>query len=110
MESALKNKGKDPVSEFCRQNNYGQAAGIQSFFDDPEYKPKEAKPLVYRLHGNRDIPQSMVLTENDYIDFTVNISKDNTSSILPAKIRQIFADTTILFIGYSLEVLCCMIQ
>jgi hypothetical protein len=103
MESAFKDKGKDPVSEFCRWNNFAKAAGIQSVFDNPEYKPKESKPLVYHLHGDVDIPQSMVLTESDYIDFVVNLNQENTSSILPATIRQTLVDTTLLFIGYSLE-------
>jgi hypothetical protein len=103
MESALKDKGKDPVSEFCRWNNFAKLAGIPSVFDNSEYKPKESKPLVYHLHGDVDIPQSMVLTESDYIDFIVNLSKENTSSILPSKIHQTLADTTILFVGYSLE-------
>jgi hypothetical protein len=45
----------------------------------------------------------MVLTENDYIDFIVTLSKGDNNSILPSVIRRTCADTILLFIGYSLE-------
>src|SRR5919112_4599960 len=40
METALKSKGKDPVSEFCRWNRVGEAGGITSVFDrEKQYMP-----------------------------------------------------------------------
>jgi hypothetical protein len=102
MEKALKDFGKEPVSEFCRWNNYAKAAGIDSVFDKSEgYKPTIAKPLVYHLHGVLDTPQSMVLTESDYIDFIVNLN--SKSEVLPKLIRETLAATSLLFIGYSLR-------
>jgi hypothetical protein len=43
----------------------------------------------------------MVLTERDYIDFVINLSKDE--KLLPTIIRKALAATTLLFIGYSLD-------
>jgi hypothetical protein len=101
MEDALKQHGKEPVSEFCRWNNFAKVAGIGSVFDKPEkYRPTAARPLVYHLHGDLDIPQSMVLTESDYVDFIVN--SNTQSDVLPNLIRQVLATTSLLFIGYSL--------
>jgi hypothetical protein len=101
MEAALKERGKAPVSEFCRWNNFAIAAGIPSVFDKPDaYKPTEARPLVYHLHGDLDTPQSMVLTESDYIDFIVNLN--SRGEVLPKLISQALASTSLLFIGYSL--------
>jgi SIR2-like protein len=102
MEAALKSKGKDPVSEFCRWNKAGEAGGIISVFDrEKQYMPREARPLVYHLHGIIDKPQSMVLTEDDYIDFIVALSSNN--DIIPPAIRQLMTTSPLLFIGYSLE-------
>jgi hypothetical protein len=102
METALKSKGKDPVSEFCRWNKLGEAGGIISIFDrENQYMPTSARPLVYHLHGIIDKPQSMVLTEDDYIDFIVNLSSNN--DIIPPAIRRLMATSSLLFIGYSLE-------
>jgi hypothetical protein len=105
MEAALKSKGKEPVSEFCRWNNYADAAGIESkLFKKSKYQPTVSQPLIYHLHGDINTPQSMVLTENDYIDFIVSLSRgDDDNSILPPIIRRTFADTILLFVGYSLE-------
>jgi hypothetical protein len=100
MEKALKSRGKEPVSEFCRWNNYAKGTGIPSVFDNQStYNPTVATPLVYHLHGDVDIPPSMVLTESDYIDFLVKLNKD--ASILPSTIQHTFA-STLIFIGYSL--------
>src|SRR5215216_2144760 len=101
MEEALKSLGKAPASDFCRWNNYAQAAGIPSVLDNPSrYKPTETWPLIYHLHGDLDVPQSMVLTESDYIDFIVNLNSEN--GVLPSVIKQALASTSLLFIGYSL--------
>ena len=100
MEKALESRGKEPVSEFCRWNNYAIGTGIPSVFDNhSSYNPTVATPLVYHLHGDVDIPPSMVLTESDYIDFLVKLNKDTT--ILPSTIQHTFA-STLIFIGYSL--------
>jgi len=102
MEAALRSKGKDPVSEFCRWNNYAEVAGIPSVFNkSSKYKPTEATPLVYHLHGDNNIAQSMVLTESDYIDFILNLNMKK--DVLPAVVLQRLATSSLLFIGYSLE-------
>jgi hypothetical protein len=104
MEAALKSKGKEPISEFCRWNNYAEVAGIESkLLKKSKFQPSISQPLVYHLHGEINIPQSMVLTENDYIDFIVTLSKSNGNSIIPPIIRRTFVDTILLFIGYSLQ-------
>jgi hypothetical protein len=101
MEAALASRGKYPDSEYCRWNEAIEFAGGSSVFDNPEYRPSEYKPLVYHIHGIIDLPQSMVLTERDYIDFIINLSKDE--KLLPTMIRKALAATSLLFIGYSLE-------
>jgi hypothetical protein len=79
-------------------------AGIESkLLKKSKYQPTITQPLIYHLHGDIYTPQSMVLTENDYIDFIVSLSRDDRNSILPPIIRRTFADTILLFIGYSLE-------
>ena len=100
MEEALKNIGRIPDSEYCRWNEAIELAGENSLFLDSEYKPTESRPLVYHLHGSIDVPQSIVLTERDYIYFLINLSKDE--KLLPTPIRKALASTSLLFIGYSL--------
>jgi hypothetical protein len=100
MEAALESRGRTPSSEFCRWNNFAIGTGIPSVFDNNKtYTPTVAEPLVYHLHGDVDVPPSMVLTESDYIDFLVKLNKD--TDMLPLLIRHTFA-SKLIFIGYSL--------
>ena len=76
MEEALISREKKPDSEYCRWNEALEFAG-NSIFENPQYTgPTEDNPLVYHLHGIIDEPQSMVLTERDYIDFVINLTLD----------------------------------
>ena len=100
MEAALKNVGRIPDSEYCRWNEALELAGETSLFSNPEYKPSETRPLVYHLHGSAGVPQSIVLTERDYIYFLINLSQDE--KLLPTYIRRALATRSLLFIGYNL--------
>jgi hypothetical protein len=104
MEAALKSRGKEPVSEFCRWNSYAQDLEISSVFEkNEEYVPSPEQPLVFHLHGIIDQPPTMVLTEDDYLDFLTSLSLKGSEAILPAIIRDVLSSYTLLFIGYSLE-------
>ena len=107
MEEALKSRGKDPKSEFCRWNDnitqYANRAGIRSVFEDKRYNPTPARPLVYHLHGDMDNPRSMVLTEKDYVDFVINMGKWDKNPILPTLVQTSFATSSQLFVGYRLK-------
>jgi hypothetical protein len=108
MEAALKSRGKDPVSEFCRWNEdlyrYVTKAGLISIFDkEKEYTPSPERPLVYHLYGVYDQVSSMVLTEKDYIDFVISLNKGDEKISLPTAVRTALATTPLLFVGYRLE-------
>jgi hypothetical protein len=67
---------------------------------DGGYVPSKQRPVVFHLHGHLDVPRSMVLTEDDYLDFLVRITTD--PEILPPRIQEAFTDSTVLFLGYGL--------
>jgi hypothetical protein len=69
--------------------------------ETPPLNPTPEAPVVYHLHGRLSEPKSMVLTEDDYLDFLMCISQ--TQELLPPKIEEAFASTSLLFLGYSLE-------
>jgi hypothetical protein len=100
MEEALKSNGRTADSEYCRWNEAVELTTESSIFSNPGYVPTKAKPLVYHLHGYIDDPQSIVLTERDYIYFLINLSKDE--KLIPTIIRKALASTSLLFVGYSL--------
>jgi hypothetical protein len=93
---------KSPMREVCRWNKHikftpkGRAAALKSHTNI-----SDKTPLVFHLHGHTELPESLVLTEDDYLDFLVNISKDQ--DLLPPRIQQAMAGTSLLFLGYRLS-------
>ncbi len=100
MAEALKSRKKNPEREFCHWNRFTQVTGEESILSS-DFEPSSDTPLIYHLHGYYDVPQSMVLTEGDYLDFLTRLSRDQ--DILPPAIRTALAGTSLLFIGYSLS-------
>lgn len=97
MASALCAYGKKPRRELCRWNE--ALLEQPSAFDSPgDYRPSVDEPLVYHLHGHLDVIESLVLTEDDYFDFLVNIPRIG----IPPLIQEALSDTSLLFLGYRL--------
>lgn len=103
MYRALKYLNKKPRLEICQWYKTKRETGKQVVGDvAPRREPTPQRPLVYHLHGHFSKPASMVLTEDDYIDFLINVSK-NEEAAIPTNIRAAFRNTDFLFVGYSLE-------
>jgi len=66
-----------------------------------EIEPTPDRPLVFHLHGCLDHSESMVLTEDDYLDFLMVLSE--LPDLIPPRIEQAFVENSLLFLGYSLE-------
>lgn len=97
MTAALRVQGKQPRQELCRWNE--RLLDLPSAFSSSEgYRPSPDEPLVYHLHGHLDVLESLVLTEDDYFDFLVNIPQIG----IPPLIQEALSATSLLFVGYRL--------
>ncbi|UCG25556.1 MAG: SIR2 family protein [Chloroflexota bacterium] len=90
---------------FSRGDRFSEPAsakrGLPSVFElDPNYYPTSDEPLVYHLLGLDAYPASMVLTEDDYLDFLVSISADRR--IIPGRVKQALSDSSLVLLGYEL--------
>jgi hypothetical protein len=63
--------------------------------------PSPDAPLVFHLHGSLENVESMVLTEDDYLDFLILLSE--LQGLIPPRIEEAFVASSLLFMGYSLE-------
>lgn len=87
----------------CSWYLIGQRQGDKRLWkpNTKEPSPTNVRPLVFHLHGDMRDTDSVVLTEDDYLDFLVALT--NEPDLLPASIADAFASSSLLFMGYSLE-------
>ena len=70
MTEALAARGRQPTRELCRWNE--RLDGLPSIFEEqPDYVPTPEEPLVYHFFGTDGKPDSLVLTEDNYLDLLV---------------------------------------
>jgi hypothetical protein len=87
------------VREACRWNN--DLDNLPSRFEGgTSYKPTQDAPLVYHLFGTDEKLESLVITEDNYMDYVLKVSERGR---LPDYIRGVLASTSLMFIGYNLN-------
>lgn len=105
MVRALERRGKRPHVALCPWYKNAPASGIESSI------LRADEPIVYHLHGRcihraERKPNSLVLTESDYLEFLVNLALDRAADnqrVIPTPILPSFTERPLLFIGYSLR-------
>jgi len=101
MTLALKAKGRNPRRETIAWRECLQKDAARPHHD-LEPPATEEEPVVLHLFGTDDDLLSMVLTEDDYLDYLGRISRDY-EYLLPTSVNAALASTTLLFLGYRLE-------
>jgi hypothetical protein len=103
MYDALANRGLSPQVAICpwyTRDKWEVRKANSLFRKAAGYAPGKAEPIVYHLHGHHSVPESLVVTEDDYIDFLVRVSGD--PNLLPPVIREALSSKMLLFVGFSL--------
>ncbi|UCH94685.1 MAG: SIR2 family protein [Candidatus Aminicenantes bacterium] len=95
FESALVEAGKRP--EICIYNK-DKFTETKDIMDDPDPE----RPFLLKIHGDVDYGDSIVITDEDYINFVLRMSDKEDYHPVPETFRYHLKRWTILFIGYSL--------
>jgi hypothetical protein len=98
LESALKEAGREPKVLLSPWNQYTEDR-IRTL--DEDYEPSPKQPLVYYLLGRLAEPKSVVLTEDNYFDYLLGVSRNN--DLIPGYVRNALRNTSLLFIGYRMD-------
>lgn len=91
-------KPREPQEAVCKWHLAGNRRPVCF---DLDFTPDVEKPVVFHMHGYVKDASSMVLTEDDYLDFLMNISEER--ELIPPRIEEAFTTSALLFLGYSLE-------
>ena len=91
MEKALINRHRDVKTDLCRW---------MKSIDEPSplaegFQPDVANPSVFHLYGYTQSQQSLVLTEDDYFQFLINVSND--PELIPKRIQKAITGTSLMF-------------
>ncbi len=103
IEQALERVGKQPVTVMCSWRT--ELDDVPEASIPPGHQLNKNTPLVYHLFGLDKYADSVVLTEDDYLDFLVNVSGnrgDNSRDRLHGLARQAL-HSDLIVLGYSLN-------
>lgn len=98
MERALRKNQRDVKPDLCK---WVKSLEDTSPLSEQGFQPNVANPSVFHLYGYTQTQQSMVMSEDDYFQFLINVSKDQ--ELIPKRIQQAITGTSLLLLGYSLE-------
>jgi hypothetical protein len=98
MEQALRKNHRDVKSDLCK---WVKSLEDTSPLAEQGFQPNVANPSVFHLYGYMQTQQSMVMSEDDYFQFLINVSKDQ--ELIPKRIQQAITGTSLMLLGYSLE-------
>jgi hypothetical protein len=99
---ALRNRRtKRPRVDFVRWHEALRTSSLASVFEeDPHYVPTVDEPLVFHLHGQIAVAESLVLTEDDHFDLLVATARHPT--LIPPPVQRALRGGALLFIGHPL--------
>ena len=104
MERALEAENKKPRSQVCFWSG-GKSRAKAEHWPDPDFEPTPLTPAVYHLYGLENYPQTLVLSEDDYMNFLISVAEDtNTQNpIVPLKLREVLAESRLILLGYHMQ-------
>ena len=103
LERAILANGRTPRTQICFWSGEPMRYGDESHRTDYGFEPSPERPLVYHLFGLEAYPESLVLTEDDYLDFLAAIAQDahQQQPLLPWYLRQALTQSSLLLLGYQ---------
>ncbi|MEZ4705724.1 MAG: SIR2 family protein [Caldilineaceae bacterium] len=107
LERALEKEGvpKEKIhTKFCLWNMESESVD-PAHLPDPQYIPSRDEPVVYHLHGYEKYPRSLVLSEDDHLDYLLALAQDTNANkpLIPLYLRTALEESSLLLLGYRLQ-------
>jgi hypothetical protein len=95
FEDALLMAGKNPTTAVYQPSATGRP-------DDVLQDPSGENPFIFKIHGDINTPESLVITDEDYIDFVLRMTAPGQFNPVPGTFHYRLSTWPTLFIGYSM--------
>jgi hypothetical protein len=104
LELALLRAGRKSRTQVCYWTGDVRDV-IPDHITDYNLRPTPENPLVYHLLGLECYPTTLVLSEDDYLDFIVSISKETgaRNPYVPFYLREALTTSSLVLLGYHLR-------
>lgn len=66
------------------------------------HDPTPESPIIFKIHGDISRPETVVISDEDYIDFVLRMSSKEPFDPVPMTFKYHLMGWTTLFVGYSL--------
>ncbi len=96
---ALLEQGKMPQRDFPRWNDLIEPSDRPTG-EGARYEVSVSQPLVFHLFGALNVPDSVVLTEDEYFQFLIRVSQQR---IIPLQVRKALARGSLLMVGHRVR-------
>jgi SIR2-like protein len=109
LERALKSAEKRPRTQVC---SWGGAKARGDSLPDPDFIPSPETPVVYHLFGLENYPTTLVLSEDDYMNWQISVAEELSQQItnttvpgIPLRLRDALAEkeSQLMILGYNLQ-------
>ena len=96
LTCALVNAGADPQVRLLPWTKF--VPKDKAIFEEI---PTPERPLVYHLFGHLSIPNSLVLSEDQYFDYLLNVALNK--DLIPSAVRAALNSSSLLFLGFQMD-------
>jgi hypothetical protein len=105
LRDALIEQGRQPHIQLCTWRSSGDQTSTYGPPPEPGYVPSPEEPLIFHVFGNFQYPDSLVITEDDYFDFLIGVTRSETQSTIaiPSVVTAAIAASGWLLLGFQVE-------
>jgi hypothetical protein len=100
LYDALVQEGYKPQVRLCPWNNKMlQKVRKEKYIFESEPTPDE--PLIYHLYGHMSEPLSLVITQDDYFDYLIGMTRNK--DLIPGSVLSALTSSALLFLGFRMD-------
>ena len=105
LRDALIEAGRTPRIQLCTWRTKNDMPVPMGPPLEKKYEPSKEEPLIFHVFGNLEYPESLVLTEDDYFNFLIAVTRNEALRKLsiPPKVSTALASSGLLLLGFHVD-------